>query len=102
MQHRIANSSEETEKQAKCLRLPRAVDLNLPNAVTFNTVICVVVTPDHKIILLLLHTYNFTVVMNCNVNIGDIYVYIYTYIFTKSDLELVSTFYNLHLQQISI
>lgn len=33
---------------------PRKVLLNLPNAVTFNTIPYVVVTPNHKIILLLL------------------------------------------------
>jgi hypothetical protein len=35
----------------------------------FNAVPQVVVTPNHKVIQLLLHSCNFTNVMNCNVNI---------------------------------
>ena len=36
---------------------------------SFNTVLHVVMTPNHKIILLLFHNYNFATVMICNVNI---------------------------------
>ena len=43
--------------------------LSLPNAVTFNLVPHGVVTPNHKIILFLLHNCNFSTVMNHNVNI---------------------------------
>ena len=45
--------------------------LNLPEAVTlFNTIPRAVVSPDCKIIfILLLHSYNFTTLMNHNVNI---------------------------------
>ena len=35
----------------------------------FNMVPHVVVTPTHKIILLLLHNYSFATVVNCNLNI---------------------------------
>jgi hypothetical protein len=35
----------------------------------FNTAPHVAVTPNHKIILLLLHNCNFATVMNCDVNI---------------------------------
>ena len=46
--------------------------LNLPNAVIFNSVPHVVVSPNHKIILLLIHNCNFTTVMDCNGNtFGD-------------------------------
>ena len=43
--------------------------LNLPNAVTFNTISRVVVTPNHEIISLLLHNLMFASVMNSNINI---------------------------------
>jgi len=45
------------------------VVLNIPNTETSDTVPLVVVTPNHKVILLLLHNHNFAAVMNFNVNI---------------------------------
>jgi hypothetical protein len=45
------------------------VALNLPNALTFNTVPHIAVNPNHKIILLLFHNFNFATVMNHNVNL---------------------------------
>ncbi|ERE65604.1 connector enhancer of kinase suppressor of ras 2-like protein [Cricetulus griseus] len=42
------------------------VVLNLPNAVTLQTILNIVVTLNHKIILLPLHNCNFVTVMNCN------------------------------------
>jgi hypothetical protein len=45
-----------------------SVALNLLNAVTLNTVPHDVVTPNHKIILLLLLNCNFAIAMNPNVN----------------------------------
>jgi hypothetical protein len=45
------------------------VILNFPNAVTLNAIPHSGVIPNHKSILLLLHSRNFTNVMNCNVNI---------------------------------
>lgn len=47
----------------------RAAVLNLPNNVTFNTVSHTVVTPNYRIISLLLHNCNFAIIMNCSVNI---------------------------------
>ena len=47
----------------------RTVVLNLLMLRPFSTVPRVVVTPNHKIILLLLHNYNFATVINHNVNI---------------------------------
>lgn len=44
---------------------------NLPNGSTLNTVPHGVVTPDHKIISLLLYNCNFATVMNHNINISD-------------------------------
>ena len=46
-----------------------SVVLNLPTVVTFNTVPPAVVTPNHKLILLLLHNCNFATVMDHNINI---------------------------------
>jgi hypothetical protein len=51
-----------------------SVVLSLPNAVTFTTVSQVVVTPNHQMLLLLLHICNFASVMNLNVNICDFMV----------------------------
>lgn len=42
---------------------PGAVVLNLPNFVTFNIALYVVKTPNHKIILLLLHNCDFATVL---------------------------------------
>ena len=36
----------------------------------FNTVLFIVVTPNHKIILLLLHNCNFATAMDCKANIS--------------------------------
>lgn len=47
----------------------RAVLLNYPNAVPFNTVPHAVVTPTVELFSLLHHNYNFATIMNCNVNI---------------------------------
>ena len=47
----------------------KAVVLNLLNAAIFNTVPHVVVTPNYKIILWLLHNCNVVTVINHNVNI---------------------------------
>lgn len=46
--------------------------LNPPNAVPFNTVPNVVVTPSHKIMSRLLQNCNFDTVMNHKVNVQDI------------------------------
>lgn len=47
----------------------RAAVLNLPDNVTFNTVSHTVVTPNYRIIPLLLHNCNFAIIVNCNVKI---------------------------------
>ena len=46
----------------------RAVALNLPNAATLNSVPHAVVTPNHKIISLLLRNCDFATVMKRDVN----------------------------------
>lgn len=46
--------------------------LNFPNAAAFNMILHVMMTFNHKVILLLLHTCNFANIMDHNVNIfGD-------------------------------
>jgi hypothetical protein len=63
------HTSLQTCPVAYLLDDSRAVALSLPNAVTFNTVPHVVVTPNHKVIMLLLHNCNFATIMNHHVNI---------------------------------
>ena len=65
----ICKSQITNEFENKCLCIPKSVLHNLPNAVTLNTVSHAVVTPNHRLFLLLLPNCNFATAMNHSVNL---------------------------------